>query len=36
MKKFLLGIVGLAGLSLAAPAFAADLAPAPYSKRRPR
>jgi outer membrane immunogenic protein len=35
MKKFLLGIVGLAGLSLAAPAFAADLAPAPYSKAPP-
>ena len=32
MKKFVPGIVGLAALAMAAPAFAADLPPATYAK----
>jgi outer membrane immunogenic protein len=35
MKKFLLGTVGLAALSMAAPASAADLAARPYTKAPP-
>jgi outer membrane immunogenic protein len=35
MKKFLLGLVGLAALSAAAPASAADLAARPYTKAPP-
>src|SRR6202790_1591238 len=35
MQKFFLGVVGLAALGLAAPAWAADLAPRPYTKAPP-
>jgi outer membrane immunogenic protein len=35
MKKLLLGTVGLAALGMIGPAFAADLAPRPYTKAPP-
>jgi outer membrane immunogenic protein len=35
MKKFLLGLVGLAAMGMAAPASAADLAARPYTKAPP-
>src|SRR5215212_209311 len=35
MKKFLLGTVALVALGMAAPAYAADLAPRPYTKAAP-
>ncbi len=35
MKKFLLGVVGLAALGMSAPASAADLAARPYTKAPP-